>query len=183
MIEIMLSDFVSRLISLAPQQRTLNKGTFLFLQGDPVTSVFVLEKGSVELTRYQEGGEKLVLQRAGDMTFLAEASVYSDAYHCHAAVVEPSVIHEISRGAFLKILANDEALFHAWAAQLAREVQATRYRCELLSLKTVAQRLDGWLDWNGGKLPPKGQWKSLAHQIGVSPEALYREIARRRRDR
>lgn len=29
-------------------------------------------------------------------------------------------------------------------------------------------------------LPAKGEWKSVAQQIGVSPEALYREIARRR---
>jgi len=182
MIEIMLIDFVSRLISHASKRRVLSKGAFLFHQGDPVTSVFVLQKGSVELTRFQEDGEKLVLQRAGAATFLAEASVYSDVYHCDAAVVEPSVVHEMSRAAFLRLLEGEEALFHAWAAQLAREVQATRYRCEILSLKTVAQRLDGWFEWKGGTLPPKGQWKSLAHQIGVSPEALYREIARRRKE-
>lgn len=28
--------------------------------------------------------------------------------------------------------------------------------------------------------PPKGEWKQLAQQIGASPEALYREFARRR---
>jgi hypothetical protein len=30
-------------------------------------------------------------------------------------------------------------------------------------------------------LPPKGEWKSVAEQIGVSPEALYRELSRRRK--
>jgi len=34
--------------------------------------------------------------------------------------------------------------------------------------------------WNNAKLPPKGEWRNLANQIGVSPEALYREIAKRR---
>jgi hypothetical protein len=28
--------------------------------------------------------------------------------------------------------------------------------------------------------PEKGDWKLVASQIGVSPEALYREIAKRR---
>jgi hypothetical protein len=49
-----------------------------------------------------------------------------------------------------------------------------------LSLKTVAERLEGWLIWRGGGLPPKGAWKDIAAEIGVSPEALYRELAKRR---
>jgi hypothetical protein len=40
--------------------------------------------------------------------------------------------------------------------------------------------LDGWLNWHGGELPPKGEWKALAEQLSISPEALYREIARRK---
>ena len=43
----------------------------------------------------------------------------------------------------------------------------------------VSARLDAWLAWHG-ELPPRGDWKQLADQIGVSPEALYREMARRR---
>ena len=39
---------------------------------------------------------------------------------------------------------------------------------------------DRWLFSYGKRMPAKGAWKSLAHQIGVSPEALYRELARRR---
>lgn len=64
-------------------------------------------------------------------------------------------------------------------AYLAREVWQARFRSELLSLKTVAARLEEWLNWQCGGLPPKGEWKTLAEQLGVSPEALYREIARR----
>jgi len=48
------------------------------------------------------------------------------------------------------------------------------------SLKTVAMRLDGWLAMNEGGVPPKGRWREVAAEIGVSPEALYRELAKRR---
>jgi hypothetical protein len=40
-------------------------------------------------------------------------------------------------------------------------------------------RLEAWLAWNDGVLPTKGAWKHLAEELGVSPEALYREITRR----
>jgi hypothetical protein len=44
----------------------------------------------------------------------------------------------------------------------------------------VAERLDAWIAWNDGNSPEKGEWKLVANQIGVSPEALYREIGKRR---
>jgi uncharacterized protein YjiS (DUF1127 family) len=47
-----------------------------------------------------------------------------------------------------------------------------------MSLKTVKAKLDAWLAWNDGKLPLKGTWKQLADDIGVSREALYREVAK-----
>jgi CRP/FNR family transcriptional regulator, dissimilatory nitrate respiration regulator len=58
-------------------------------------------------------------------------------------------------------------------------VQSARLRAEVLALKTVTARLDAWIAWNG-PLPGKGKWMTIAGEIGVSPEALYREIAKRR---
>ena len=67
----------------------------------------------------------------------------------------------------------------AWVTHLAGEVRDARLRAEILTLKTVAERLDAWLA-DSGRLPEKGGWKAIAREIGTSPEALYREIARRR---
>ena len=36
------------------------------------------------------------------------------------------------------------------------------------------------MGWNGEGLPAKGTWKTVANEIGTSPEALYRELAKRR---
>jgi hypothetical protein len=76
----------------------------------------------------------------------------------------------------------DQVLCEAWARHLAHEVQKARLHAEILSLKTVAARIDSWTDWHGA-LPEKGRWVTVAQQIGVSPEALYREMAKRRKHR
>ncbi len=180
MIAIMSDDFVEYLIAKASKRRTLGQDTYLFHQGDLVRSVFVVEEGLVELTRHQLDGASVVLQRARGRTVLAEASMYSARYHCDGVVALPSSVFEWPKAAFLGRLQEDEEFSKLWARHLAREVQSARYRSEILSLKTVADRLDGWLVWQGSKFPPKGQWKSIAAQIGVSPEALYRELAKRR---
>ena len=79
-----------------------------------------------------------------------------------------------------KLFENDPAFATAWASYLADEVRGARLRAEVLALRTVAERLDAWAAAQGN-LPPKGTWKTVAQEIGASPEALYREIARRRR--
>jgi hypothetical protein len=66
------------------------------------------------------------------------------------------------------------------AAHLAGEVQRTRGRAELLSLRKVGERVDAWLALNGGVTPDRGQWVDWASELAVSPEALYRELATRR---
>src|SRR4028118_1607559 len=66
-----------------------------------------------------------------------------------------------------------------WAKHLAAEVQRARAQVEIISLKKVSERLDAWLAFSD--LPPKGQWHRVASEVGVTPEALYREMARRRK--
>ena len=51
-------------------------------------------------------------------------------------------------------------------------------RAEILALKTVAERLDAWIAWHEQR-PAKGKWRHVAEEIGVSPEAFYRELAKR----
>ena len=73
----------------------------------------------------------------------------------------------------------DQDFAKAWAMHLSGEVRNARLRSEILTLKTVAERLDAWLA-DRGQLPERGNWKAIAQEIGTSPEALYREIARHR---
>lgn len=179
MIVIMSEQLLNSLLERAVQRRRLPRGVRLFHQGDPVHALFIVAAGQVALYRHLEDGSELILHRASSQTVIAEASVYSPHYHCSAVAEEDCQIAEISKPAFLSLLDGDRYIATAWAAHLARTLQSTRQQCEILRRKTVAERLDGWLDLHGGTLPPKGQWKSLAAEIGVSPEALYREIAKR----
>ena len=108
-----------------------------------------------------------------------EASVYSARYHCDACAETPAVTWAVLRRDLRKRLAENQDVSNSWAEHLAREVQRARLHAEILSLKTVAARLSAWIGWNAS-MPRKGEWSNVALEIGVSPEALYREIARRR---
>ena len=180
MITVMSHEIIDLLAGHACSRFTLEEGAYLFRQGDDVLSLFLIEDGLVELTRHQRDGRPVVLQRARTRTLIAEASLYSDVYHCDAIARAASTIATISREDVVRLLSGDEIFSRMWAAYLAREVQEARRLIEILSRRTVAERLDGWLDWRDNEKIPRGQWKYVAMQIGVSPEALYRELARRR---
>ncbi|WP_421880404.1 Crp/Fnr family transcriptional regulator [Pacificispira sp.] len=180
MIAIMLGALQKIFLSDDGVRHAAPGGTAVFHRGDPVDRVFWVESGLVELVRFQENGDPLILQSAGDGSLLAEASLYSDVYHCDAIVRQSAAVLSVSKITLRHRLEVDRTLAASWCAYLAKEVQHGRSRAEILSRKTVSKRLDGWLTLTGRSLPPKGEWRSVADQIAVSPEALYRELAKRR---
>lgn len=179
MIAIMFDDLEPFLQDLARRELAYAADEAVFRQGDPVRQLFFVTAGAVHLVRHQESGAPIVLQRAGPGAILAEASLYSDTYHCDAVAVAKSALWAVSKPALLARMEQRPALAAALIRRFAHELQHARFHAELLSMKTVAARLDAWLGWHGA-LPPRGEWMRLAAELGVSPEALYREIAKRR---
>jgi CRP-like cAMP-binding protein len=181
MIAIMSRHILDQLDALPCRHRFIAEGEYLFHRGDPVAALYIVRSGELRLLRDQPEGRSLVLQRAGAHQLLAEASMFASHYHCSAVAACDSTVAAIPVERVRTRLRDDPATAGAWAAYLAGEVQQARFRSEVLSLKGVAERLDAWLAWHETGLPPRGEWHVLAREIGVSPEALYRELARRRR--
>jgi len=180
MIVIMLRSIEPYLQGLRARQQHFEAGRRLFHRGDPVTDMHFVLAGSIHLVRYQRDGSVLILQRAGPGSILAEASLYSGTYHCDAVAFGAADTRVYAKSGLKKLLAKSPEFGNVWASRIAQELQRARLRSEILSLKTVAERLDAWIAWNGDSVPRKGEWKLVANEIGVSPEALYREIAKRR---
>lgn len=175
MIEIMFG----HLEKLRQFERKFDEGQYLFHRDDHVKSMFRIKTGSAHLIRHNRNGSEVVLQRAGADSILAEASLFATIYHCDAIAASAVIACVISRAAMQQLFLADQEFAKAWASHLAAEVRNARMRSEILTLKTVAERLDAWLA-DRGQLPERGNWKAIAQDIGISAEALYREIARRR---
>lgn len=180
MIAIMSDSIVRFIASLKHSILALRRGEELFLATQPVTKVFVVLEGGVDLVRVQLDGRRVILQRAREMQVLAEASIYAERYHCDAVAARPTRCLAVGVPDFHDALEESLPFAEMWQAHLARELHRTRQLTELLSKRRVQDRLDGWLELTGKQLPEKGKWLDLADALGVSPEALYREIARRR---
>jgi CRP/FNR family transcriptional regulator, dissimilatory nitrate respiration regulator len=177
MIEIMFAELSALLQDLRGNEFIFASGASVFRLGDPIRIVHFVRHGSIHLVRHQEGGAALILQRARAGAILAEASVYSDRYHCDARAETDAVTWAVTRKDVRHRLVAAPEFSEFWARYLAHEVQRARLHSEILALKTVAARLRAWVVCNG-PLPEKGRWRGIADEIGVSAEALYRELAK-----
>ncbi len=183
MIAIMSNEFFAHFTRLNPRRLHLAPQQVLFERDDAVTRLCMVDSGEVHLLRRQENGQTSLMQRAGKGALLAEASVYAPRHHCAAVAARNSSILWLPMASVQQQMQQDSGFARAYGAHLARELRGARMRAEILSLRGVSARLDAWLAWQDGRLPARGRWASLADEIGVSAEALYRELARRRKKR
>ena len=161
------------------QIRHLAPGEVLFRREEPVRLMHVIRAGTVALERPLADGTALTLHVARDGSILAEASLFADAYHCDAVARDAARIASVTRSDFLAGLEGNPGAALDLLRDASREVHAARARIEIIRLRRVADRLDAWLELNGEPTP--GEWVRVADAIGVTPPALYRELAKRRR--
>lgn len=176
MIAVMSAELFSH---LRGAERVFAPGAAVFHRGDAVERLHLVRSGTIRLLRHQQDGQPVVLQRARRGAILAEACVFSSHYHCDAVALTECLTEAYAVADIRRLLKTDIDFCRAWAASMSHQLQAARRRAELMSLRTVSERLDFWLVWNEGGLPEKGLWKDVAEEIGVSPEALYRELSAR----
>ncbi len=176
----MTKTFLDYLTGLNFVLKTVSKGALIFERDDPVRSFFQVESGLVHLVRRQEDGVEFILQRALSGDALGEASLSTQNYHCSAVAMGATRLRIYQASHVNDLLARNIEVAHAFVHHLGVELRHARLRAEIVSLRRVADRLDAWLVWHKNDMPEKGEWHRVAAEIGVSPEAFYRELARRR---
>lgn len=176
-----MSEGLARLLDELPHaRRRLSPGALLFERGDVVASFYRVESGEIRLVRRQNDGAEFILQRAAAGSLVAEASLFSDCYHCAGVAVGETEVTVWKRRQVQALLETNTEAALAYAQYMARETRQARMRAEIVSLRRVSDRLDAWLAWHEGQMPARGEWVHVAREISVAPEALYRELARRR---
>lgn len=120
----------------------------------------------------------MVLQRT-QHGFVAEASLQSARYHCDAVVTLSGELVAIPLPPIKQALLTDPAFATRWISMLNREVKRLRAQCERLTMKGVKERLLHLIETEGnqGSLAIVSNLKSLAAELGVTHEALYRAVA------
>ena len=153
------------------------KGDYLFHQGKKPEYMFFIVSGEAVLTRISSHGEPTTLQRCKG-GFLSEASLLTDAYHCDAIATHNGQAITLPIQSLRDALA-DSKFSMKWVQLLSKEIMRLRTQSERLGLKDIRSKLIHLIETEGkqGVLTLQSDFKSMASEIGVTHEALYRAIA------
>jgi CRP-like cAMP-binding protein len=169
---------------LPPEIHELCTGAFykknerLFLTGKIPQSMFYVVAGEVTLERTGLQGEPVVLQRTR-LGFVSEASLKVAKYHCDALAITDSNVIKVPAKELAAALDRDPEFASRWISMLNAEVKRLRLHCERLSMKSLKDRVLHLINTEGkdGKYLVNTGLKSLAGELGVTHEALYRTLA------
>jgi CRP-like cAMP-binding protein len=153
------------------------KGDYLFQQGKKPEYMFFIVSGETVLTRISSHGEPTILQRCKG-GFVSEASLLVDAYHCDAIATHNGQAITLPIK-FLRDALADSKFSMKWVQLLSKEIMRLRTQSERLGLKDIRSKLIHLIETEGkqGVLKLQSDFKSIASEIGVTHEALYRAIA------
>ena len=153
------------------------KGDYLFHQGKKPEYMFFIVSGEAVLTRISSHGEPTILQRCKG-GFVSEASLLVDAYHCDAIATHNGQAITLPIKSLRDALA-DSKFSMKWVQLLSKEIMRLRTQSERLGLKDIRSKLIHLIETEGkqGVLILQSDFKSMASEIGVTHEALYRAIA------
>lgn len=180
------SDWLSASIRAAAIERRLSAGQTLFCSGSKSAGFYEVVAGTVRLIRVDPGGREAVLQVAGAGDSLAEASLFSPAYHCDAVATTDAIVRLYPKAAMLAELQRDPNMAKAFTAMLARQVMTLRTRLERRNIHSARERIRHFLTVNvgadGRTVALAGTLKELAADLGLTHETLYRSLARMESD-
>jgi len=169
----MLPAPLHRLPTVAQREMKVRKDDAIFHQGGVTDGVFYVQRGKVELRRHTESGVHVVIHRAILGETFAEASLFSNTYHCDAVALDETVVVRLAREAVLKQFSSDPEFALALAGRFAAQVQLYRRRIELLAIRSAEDRVLSALT----DRPVNGSIISFASEIGLTHEATYRALA------
>ncbi len=157
----------------AVQIADYRRGAHVFAQGEMARGPCWVRAGQVDLLRHTEAGAQVLLHRAGAGETLAEASLFSDSYHCDAVTAADSTLAVLDKAAILALVRADPGFALDLMARLARQVQGYRRRLEILAIRSARERVLAALAEQG----QGGTVIAFAARIGLTHEATYRALS------
>ena len=166
--------------------QNLVAGQVLFHYRDPAEYIFALEIGRIRLVRYTGEGNLVVFQivRAGES--FAESALFTQLYHCNAVVEVPSRVICYPKTLVWEVLQTHPDLALNLLRRFDRKSQFLKKLLELRSIRSARDRLLQYLLFSASpgetRIAFDRPYKDIASELGLSPETLYRTLAKLERE-
>ena len=167
--------------------KTLEKGDYLFHEGDPAHGFYVVQRGAVNVHRVNAAGKEQVIHvfRAGD-SFAEVALASTTGYPADARAQEPTQVLLVQKNGILALLKRQPELALRMLGSMSSHLRVLVSQLEDLTLKDVETRLANWLVKRCPNLQSEQPVRIeltmakrvLAAELGTVSETLSRTLAK-----
>ncbi len=168
--------------------KVCRKGNWVVTQGDPMESIYVIQEGSVMLTRMSASGKETILGFAGPGDFFGDVALLNGGVSpVNALAMRRSVLLVVRKSDFTALL-EDPGASQALLRILAGRCRDAWEQVEVLGCYTLSEKLNSALlrlARENGTRTAEGieisvSQSQLARMVGVTRESLNREMRRLR---
>jgi CRP/FNR family transcriptional regulator len=126
--------------------KPLEKGAYLFHEGDRAQGFYIVQRGAVNVHRVNAAGKEQIIHifRAGD-SFAEAALATEKGYPADARAVEPTQVLLVQKDGFLALLRRQPELAVRMLGSMSIHLRVLVGQLEDLALKDVETRLANWL--------------------------------------
>ncbi len=167
--------------------KSLEKGDYLFHEGDPAHGFYVVQRGAVNVHRVTAAGKEQIIHvfRAGE-SFAEVALATERGYPADARALEPTQVLLVQKDGILALLKRQPELALRMLGSMSSHLRVLVGQLEDLTLKDVETRLANWLVKRcpnpQGELPVKIELtmtkRVLAAELGTVSETFSRTLAK-----
>jgi CRP-like cAMP-binding protein len=172
--------------------KSLEKGEYLFHEGDVAAGFYIVQRGSVNVHRVSAAGKEQVIHvfRAGES--FAEAALATErGYPADARALEPSQVLLVQKAGILALLRRQPELALRMLASMSSHLRVLVGQLEDLTLKDVETRLANWLikrcPNRAGEQPVRIELsmtkRVLAAELGTVSETFSRTLGKFRQQK
>jgi len=174
-------------VAAATAVKSLEKGEYLFHEGDAARGFYVVQRGAINIHRVSASGKEQVIHLFMAGESFAEVVLASDAgYPADARAVEPTQVLLVQKDRMLDLLRRQPELALRMIGSMSIRLRALVGQLEDLTLKDVETRLANWLVKRcpdpGSARPARIELKMtkrvLAAELGTVSETLSRTLAK-----
>ena len=169
--------------------KPLEKGDYLFHEGDRAHGFYIVQRGAVNVHRVNAAGKEQIIHifRAGE-SFAEVALATERGYPADARAIEPSQVLLVQKDGFLALLRRQPELAVRMLGAMSSHLRVLVGQLEDLTLKDVETRLANWLIKRcpspRGDKPVRIELtmtkRVLAAELGTVSETFSRTLAKLR---
>jgi CRP/FNR family transcriptional regulator len=154
--------------------KTLEKGDYLFREGDPAHGFYIVQRGAINVHRVTAAGKEQVIHvfRTGD-SFAEAAIVSSTGYPADARAVESSQVLLVQKDGMFELLKRQPELALRMLGSMSSHLRVLVGQIEDLTVKDVETRLANWLV---KRCPQPQSEKPVNIELTVAKRVLAAEL-------